>query len=265
MSDEELQALVRKYGNEQNDVRYLEFLEDSNPYAGMEIGEKTKAQYQREDIDFSGVSEVQKLLFKIKTIVKKDRIRLGEFFQDHDVLRKGILPAQKFRGVLHSQKIELTNEEYERLERYFQYAGDKTKVDYVNFNEEVEKIFTEKGLEKDPLKRLTSFNPPSILDPKDVLNDSEEQIVHNALLRIGLEVRNRRLLIKPFFQDKDRSNSGFIATSRFRSIFDTMKLYIQDHEFELICKRFQAKAVNEVNYVEFDHVLKIYSGDNLPQ
>ena len=61
------------------------------------------------------------------------------------------------------------------------------------------------------------------------------------MLRIGTDVRHRRLLIKPFFQDKDKwSNSGFVANSRFRSIFDNQKLYITDREFELINKRFQA-------------------------
>jgi Ca2+-binding EF-hand superfamily protein len=34
--------------------------------------------------------------------VKKDRIRLLEFFQDFDTLRKGYLPAQKFRSTLHA-------------------------------------------------------------------------------------------------------------------------------------------------------------------
>lgn len=41
---------------------------------------------------------------KIKNVIKKDRIRLGEFFQDHDLLRKGKIFKQKFQGVLHSQK-----------------------------------------------------------------------------------------------------------------------------------------------------------------
>ena len=69
-------------------------------------------------------------------------------------------------------------------------------------------------------------------------------------------------MIKPFFQDKDKSKSGFVANTRFRSIFDTMKLQISDEEYNLICKRFQAKANNEINYVEFDHVMRFYSGDH---
>ena len=129
----------------------------------------------------------------------------------------------------------------------------------------MERIFTEKDLEKDPLKKCQDFKAPSILDPKDVLNEAEERVLHDTLIRIGTEVRHKRLLIKPFFQDKDRSNSGFVAATRFRSIFDTMKLYVSEREFALINKRFQAKAANEINYVEFDHVLRVYSGDDQPQ
>ncbi len=83
-----------------------------------------------------------------------------------------------------------------------------------------------------------------------------------CLRRIGTETKHRRLLVKPFFQDKDKSNSGFVAATRFRSIFDFMKLVISEQEFEVISKRFQAKAPNEINYVEFDHVLKRYRGDD---
>lgn len=79
--------------------------------------------------------------------------------------------------------------------------------------------------------------------------------------RLGTEVRHRRLLMKPFYQDKDRSYSGFINMTRFRSIFDNFKMLASEKEFALINKRFQAKARNEINYVEFDYVLRHYSGD----
>lgn len=85
------------------------------------------------------------------------------------------------------------------LESFFQLPNDSTKVNYVQFNEDVERIFTEKDLEKDPLKRPNEFKAPSILDPKDVLSQEEEQVLHACLQRIGVEVRHKRLLIKPFF------------------------------------------------------------------
>mmetsp|Transcript_34381 Transcript_34381/g.25451 ORF Transcript_34381/g.25451 Transcript_34381/m.25451 type:complete len:124 (+) Transcript_34381:578-949(+) len=122
----------------------------------------------------------------------------------------------------------LTNEEYEMLESRFQVPQDPLKVSYVEFNDMIEKIFTEKTLEKDPLMKPEEFKAPSILDPKDVLTDAEERVLHDCLVRMGTEVKFRRLLLKPFFQDKDRSNAGFIQNTRFKSILDNMKLYVTE-------------------------------------
>jgi len=117
-------------------------------------------------------------------------------------------------------------------------------------------------LEKNPTKTLSAFKAPSILDPKDVLNSTEEQQLDATLTRLAREVFLRRLLIKPFFQDKDSQRSGFLSMSRFKQIFDNFKLTCSDAEYALINKRFQAKAANEINYCEFDHVLRQYAGDN---
>ena len=94
-----------------------------------------------------------------------------------------------------------------------------------------------------------------------MLDADEEKALHDCMSRLGTHVRHHRLLIKPFFQDKDKSSSGFVSMTRFRSIFDNMKLQASEREFALINKRFQAKAANEINYVEFDWVLRHYSGD----
>jgi len=155
----------------------------------------------------------------------------------------------------------LTTEEYEKLENYFRDPTNPIKIRYFDFNEQIENIFTEKDLEKNPTRSLSTFKAPSILDPKTQLTAAEEEELHTCMQRIGIDVRHRRLLIKPYFQDKDRSNSGFVTATRFRSIFDNQKLWITDREFYLINKRFQAAAANEINYVEFDHVMRLYSGD----
>jgi len=49
------------------------------------------------------------------------------------------------------------------------------------------------------LKKVEEFKAPSILDPKDVLNNDEEKQLHDALTRLGTEVKYKRLLLKPFF------------------------------------------------------------------
>ena len=50
--------------------------------------------------------------------------------------------------------------------------------------------------------RVTNVVVPPFLDPNDVLNDAEEKVVHECLLRVGRFVKDHRLLLKPHFQDK---------------------------------------------------------------
>lgn len=218
LTEPEVDALCKYYSNQSGEIEYLNFLSDSNPDTPVEL-EETKSTYKSKGWKFDGVSDFDTLMAKIKGVVKRGRIRLLEFFQDHDPLRKGTIAYMKFKGVLRAQKIEITDKEYEiLLERYT--TSDPNLVDYVTFNEEMEGIFTKKGLEKAPTATVDEFKPPSIIDPDDVLTDEEEKALEECLVRIGTECKNRRLLLKPFFQDKDKINCGVVANSRFRSIFD---------------------------------------------
>ena len=266
LTEQEVELVSLVYGNENYEIEYTKFLADCSepltyiinaPYSGA------KSTYRAQYTDFDGDKAMQALMHKIKNIIKKDRIRLLEFFQDHDMLRKGVVQPTQFRSTLHAHKVQLTSAEYALLEKHYNVANEANAplVNYVDFCEEIAKIFTEKDLEKNPTKTLKSFQAPSILDPKDVLDADEEKALHDCMSRLGTHVRHHRLLIKPFFQDKDKSSSGFVSMTRFRSIFDNMKLQASEREFALINKRFQAKAANEINYVEFDWVLRHYSGD----
>lgn len=263
LTDLESDALCKYYANQEGDIEYLNFLKDSNPDNSVKL-EETKSRYQSKGWKFDGVTDFDALMLKIKGIVKKGRIRLLEFFYDHDILRKGHVPYMKFKGVLRGQKIELTEKENEILLARYSNPDDANLVNYVQFNDEIEGIFTTKGLEKAPTTQVKEFKVPTLIDPEDVLTDAEEKVLEDCLVRIGKETKNRRLLLKPFFQDKDKINAGFVANSRFRSIFDFLKLYITEEEFSIVNKRFVASAPNEINYLEFDKFLKKYSGDDQP-
>lgn len=81
MSDEELQSLVKTYGNDQNNIKYLEFINDANPFKDSNGDSANgKQTYFGQTQTFKGEEEIDRLLFKIKAMIKKDRIRLGEFF-----------------------------------------------------------------------------------------------------------------------------------------------------------------------------------------
>lgn len=198
---EEVAKIALVYGDDRGEIRYADFLKDANclEYIMNAPTSGAKSTYVNREIDFTGVKEHDKLLNKIQCMIKRERIRILEYFQDHDILRKGYLPVQKFRSVLHSQKIELTTEEYARLEAYYALPHDRTLVNYKRLCDEIDAIFTACDIEKDPCKRPATFIPPSILDPKDYLTPDEEVELDAFLRRLGIYVQQHRLLIKPYF------------------------------------------------------------------
>ncbi len=161
--------------------------------------------------------------------------------------------------------MDLKAEDFEALEAGFPAERDPSRVDYMKFAYEVNKIFTVKELEKDPTMKVPEYTVNPVLDPEDVLTPEEEVKVDACLKRLGDIVRKRKLHVKPMFQAKDVAKSGVVMNTRFRAILDFHKVTLSDIEYELLCKRFMAKAKNEVNYVDFDNVLRRYSGDIEPE
>jgi hypothetical protein len=104
MSTEDTAVVAKVYGNHAGEIRYADFLKDANCLEYTIYGPTTekKSTYVKTWTDFDGSKTHQDLMQKIKNQVKKDSIRLREFFQDHDILRKGYLPKMKFRNVLHA-------------------------------------------------------------------------------------------------------------------------------------------------------------------
>ena len=107
LSESEVANVALVYGSANNEVKYVEFLKDCAVLKYTINGPTTgaKSTYKPNYTDFKGANEFNELMEKIKNTIKRDRIRLLEFFQDHDLLRKGTLPPQKFRSVLNTQKV----------------------------------------------------------------------------------------------------------------------------------------------------------------
>ena len=52
-----------------------------------------------------------------------------------------------------------------------------------------------------------------------------------------------------------------VLDTRFRAILDFHKIQLSEEEYGLLRKRFVAAAKNEINYIDFDNLLRHYSGD----
>ena len=77
--------------------------------------------------------------------------------------------------------------------------------------------------------------------------------------RLGEVTRKHRILLKPFFQDKDIAKIGRVSFTRMRSILDNNKIPLNDYQFTLLCKNFAYDGI-EFNYLDFIESLKQYEG-----
>ena len=91
------------------------------------------------------------MIEKIQAEVVMKRLRIREFFKDFDPLRKGTITEQQFRRVLHISNLNISESDISVL--LAQYKIDQLPNGLVRFSEfceEVDKIFTTKGIDKDP-------------------------------------------------------------------------------------------------------------------
>lgn len=208
-----------------------------------------------------GMVDMQVLLNWLKTQIKVNSIRIDEYFIDYDPLRKGIVPKNKFRGILSLMKLDLQEDQLKTLESVYSEENDDSKINYKKFIDDINVVFTSSNLEKNPVNQVDQWKPPQFLDPRTILNEHQQEQFHLLMNRLGECVRKHRILLLPHFQDKDKAKSGKVSFSRFRMILDFHKLPLDEQQYSLLTKRFSYEGV-EFNYVEFIEVLKQYESKN---
>ena len=279
ISDNYVDILMKKYGDPiSNEINYVVILNDAQEFGEKKEPKKVEHSMQKVqekefipslssannfytyqthflNLDFN----IKDVMDKIKHTVKINRIRLNEFFEDFDRLRLGITSRCFFRTALDMANLNLRAEEYLVLEDFYAVPGQNDKVFYKKLVEEVETVFTIKGLEKDPLKKPLEYKMPDFLDPEKRLNQQENEFLHQTMRKLALLERKYRVMPKGFFKDADKANIGIIPSSKFASMLSFLRLNVNEKEMNILIKRFSGKNMIEINYYDFDGVLQKYN------
>ena len=278
ISDHDLDILMKKYGDPiSNEINYVVILNDAKEFGENKNVKKEDHSMQKINqgefvpslrgannyytyqthflnLDFN----IKDILDKIKHTVKVNRIRLMEFFEDFDPLRKGTCTKAKFRTALDMANLHLRSEEFVVLEAFYSVEGEEDKVYYKDLVEEIETVFTIKGLEKEPLLRPKDYVTPDFLNPEKRLTEEEAVFLDKTLRKLANLMRKYRVNPKSFFQDADRAKIGIVPSSRFASLLSFFRLETDEKEMNIIIKRFYGKNMIEINYYDFDNVLRKY-------
>lgn len=111
---------------------------------------------------------------------------------------------------------------------------DPTMISYQNFLADIDIVFNLPCEHKDPQQRPPIFDYTIAHSSKQ----TEEQDCEQLLKRLGEVARKHKLLLKPYFQDKDIAKIGRVSFTRMRSILDNHKIPLSDYQYELLCRNF---------------------------
>lgn len=293
--ESEKRALLQRYASSYGDrfVNYVTFCYDLEHWGSnnMQNGRpssrggvvseiiapsKLRADTFEETASETHVRSVPMLIRYIKQTIKRDRIRLEEYYRDFDKLRHGKITAAQFCAGLNAAGFLLSREEMALLgDEYACTEVDsmgKHWVAWKTFVDDVESVFTVKGLERTPHQDLKTLETREgqfggVVIDKELTADEEEH-VKRILMTMKRSIDRQRLEIKPAFEDFDRSKQGFISATKFERVLSMFALLpAQATESRLVLIKFREQAamgtsttlssICDVNYRAFLQALQI--------
>jgi Ca2+-binding EF-hand superfamily protein len=260
LNKDELQIIVERYTNNDGLVNYVQFHEEIEGKEVLEIQkthESSSYLAKRRQGDLFEAEEVEN---RIRVLLMKHRLRLDENFRDYDPLRSGFITSGQFKSALGSikfPKTQLTDDQLETLISKYIAPYDETeyKVKYTDFLENMNKVFTEKGLEKIPTKSPVAPKHLLLMSKQNLANEKETEI-EKIIKKIKNLVATKRIYLKPFFQDFDQVTKGTYSTHhvskhRFERALHMLGIKLSPSEYNLLCQKYDDKGNSDVNYVMF--------------
>ncbi|KAI8608640.1 hypothetical protein BC830DRAFT_1162449 [Chytriomyces sp. MP71] len=135
------------------------------------------------------------------------------------------------------------------------YKDKEGRVAYRRFCQSIEEIFTKRNLEKNPLVNVFPPAKEFLMPGTNELAPAEEARCQEILARLRAIMKERRLMLAPFFEDYDHylgtHVSRRVTRSQFSRLLSTMKLDMSDNDLHVLFKKFEDRSNAKVNYMEF--------------
>lgn len=247
LTAEEMQMLIQRYADPiLRDVNYRRLITDINSFNNQNKPQETFPATQSRGLNSllphqlasiktrSFNSNPDTLIQNFAAHVREKRVRIKEFFQQHDPLNKGLVTVPKFESTLVLFGFTFTEEDLHYLSSQYEETVNFTKyVRYLEFCHDVDHM---ENVVEQTLK-TRSLSPPSTPGLKNVVDRIKEIIIRF------------RMNVLPTLQDFDRQNRGYITKIQFRRALSTLKIQITDQELELLAAEYEHE--NGVDYYKF--------------
>ncbi|XP_020810227.1 uncharacterized protein LOC110185617 [Drosophila serrata] len=186
------------------------------------------------------------IVFCIQNYVYKNQVRTCEFLASFDTLNLGSITKNQFERGLSNMGVGKYLSQRELgilLDRYIDPV-DINRVRWRNFVDEIDTVFTIKNLDKmpqcvveSPLRHIQELPRPGAVDWQTVPTNIRD-LCEDAMAKIRIRIRNRRLYLHPFFRSYDKLNSGHVRCNIANQIFRTNGILLTDPELNAVLSRY---------------------------
>jgi Ca2+-binding EF-hand superfamily protein len=190
---------------------------------------------------------------KVQARVVERRIRIREWFTDYDPLRKGYTTAGQARSILGLCLIPIGQGDWDAL--CAKYNREDGMFNYATFCDAVDEAFSVKGLETTPLTRIT-LPDVSVTIPgrrnRMKLTEEDEYEVSRVEEDIRARVQQRRIALKPYFEDFDPARHGHVTKNQFARALGSLGFELTEDEVNLLAMKYCDMGNKfEMNYWDF--------------
>lgn len=188
---------------------------------------------------------------KIQKFVFLNRIRLMEFFRDYDRHNCGNVSQNQFKSGLRLCQLPINSIETDLI--VSKYLTLSYRVNYRNFCTSIDNVFTTNHLEQTPLASVSHPSREWLVQGFNELSQEEEVRCMQIITRFRNRIKERRLLMAPFFKDFDKilGNMGRVTRSHFSRLLSTMRLDVTDNDLHILFRKYGDHEQGKVNYMEF--------------
>lgn len=148
----------------------------------------------------------------------------------------------------------LTNDEFKALAKKYETADPERFFRYTDFVANMNRAFTITGIDKAPTTRVAAINPAdTLLARRKYLAGQQNADEVNAILEeYKVAVKNKRIHLKPVFQDYDITRNGHVTKAQFLRVLDLLRINAPESITQQLLRRYMDKGnVDEVNYQDF--------------
>eukprot|EP00928_Gymnodinium_smaydae_P065308 TRINITY_DN48475_c0_g1_i1.p1 TRINITY_DN48475_c0_g1~~TRINITY_DN48475_c0_g1_i1.p1 ORF type:complete len:507 (-),score=139.25 TRINITY_DN48475_c0_g1_i1:65-1528(-) len=192
---------------------------------------------------------------KIRAKVVEKRVRLCEFFQDFDALRRGVCTVGQLKTVLSILTIEKDIDRADFSNLLALYCRDDGMFSYADFCADVQRVFALPGLEKDPLQSSRMPDADTTAPARRNRQNLPVAMLQKALdleERLRQQVQRRRLLMRPMFADMDKVRSGHVTRRQMERVLSFFGFELDESSIGILCAVYcDLGNRHEFNYMDF--------------